>query len=533
MPDHATDMNELAQTLFEEIGDALLLFDPQTEVVLEANPMTQRLTRFSDEALVGKTLSALFRSEVQGGLDNLRRSLRMTQTFHSQEGFLLARVDGSWLPVNLTITRLHHRAKPLGLLLARDVSERKRALAAMRQAMEAAEAASRAKTRFVANISHELRTPMNGILGMTELALDTTLTDEQLEYLTMIKSSAESLLGLLNEVLDFSKIEAGKIELENVDFCLRDELALTLKSLGYRARAKGLELLQEVDERVPAYLTGDPGRLKQILVNLVGNAIKFTDRGTIAVRVRVQGRGPSDAARAAPGKCTVQFSVSDTGIGIPADKQALIFRPFEQADGELNRKHGGSGLGLAIVAWLAELMGGAVRLESEVGKGSTFHVTALFGVPARPEPEATARSQVAAPARAAAAYAAVAAGRTLNILLADDHEVNLKLLVALFTRKGHKITTAGSGKEALELMERQPFDLVLMDVQMPGMDGLAVTQAIRARERAGSRRTPVIALTAHSLEGDRERFLAAGMDGFVSKPFKFPELFAEIGRVLS
>jgi PAS domain S-box-containing protein len=524
MPEHATDMNELAQTLFEEIGDALLLFDPQTEVVLEANPMAQRLTRFADEALVGKPLAALFRSEVPGGLDNLRRSLRMTQTFHSQEGFFLARADGSWLPVNLTITRLHHRARPLGLLLARDISERKRALAAMRQAVEAAEAASRAKTRFVANISHELRTPMNGILGMTELALDTPLTDEQREYLTMIKSSAESLLGLLNEVLDFSKIEAGKIDLEAVDFCLRDALTLTLKSLGYRARAKGLELLHEVDERVPVYLTGDPGRLKQILVNLVGNAIKFTERGTIMVRVRLHGGRPTATAGTAPGPCMVHFSVSDTGIGIPADKQAAIFRPFEQADGELNRKYGGTGLGLAIVVWLVELMGGEVWLESEVGKGSTFHVTAVFGIPARSVAEPTAPAEPAAPTPAAS--------RTLEILLADDHEVNRKLLVALFARKGHKITTASSGQQALELMERQPFDLVLMDVQMPGMDGLTVTQAIRAREGAGSRRTPIIALTAHSLEGDRERFLSAGMDGFVSKPFKFHELFAEIARVL-
>jgi PAS domain S-box-containing protein len=540
MPDHPADMTELAQTLFEEIADALVLFDPETEAVLEANPMAQRLTRFSYEALLSKNLTTLFRSEVRGGLDNLRRSLRATQTFHSQEGFLMARADGSWLPVNLTITRLHHRTRTLGVLLARDVTEHKRALAAMRQAVEAAEAASRAKTQFVANISHELRTPMNGILGMTELTLDTSLTDEQREYLTVIKSSAESLLNVLNEVLDFSKVEAGKIELEAIDFSLRDELGTTLKGLGYRARAKGLELVQEIHEDAPDRLTGDPGRLKQILVNLVGNAIKFTDQGTVTVRVRLQ-----EAERRAAAKdpasglqsafCLLQFSVSDTGIGIPADKLGAIFRPFEQAEEELSRKYGGTGLGLAIVSWLVELMGGQVRVESAVGRGSTFHFTAVFGLPRQATPEAGPSAPGSMPAPAAptpAPESNVRVGRALDILLADDHEVNRKLLVALFKRKGHRLTPAGTGQEALDLMDRGSFDVVLMDVQMPEMDGLAVTRAIRARERAGRRRTPIIALTAHSLEGDRERFLAAGMDGFVSKPFKFHELFAEIDRVL-
>jgi PAS domain S-box-containing protein len=542
MPDHPADMTELAQTLFEEIADALVLFDPETEAVLEVNPMAQRLTRFSYEALLAKNLTTLFRSEVRGGLDNLRRSLRATQTFHSQEGFLMARADGSWLPVNLTITRLHARTRTLGMLLARDVTEHKRALAAMRQAVEAAEAASRAKTQFVANVSHELRTPMNGILGMTELTLDTPLTDEQREYLTVIKSSAESLLNVLNEVLDFSKVEAGKIELEAIDFSLREELGTTLKGLGYRARAKGLSLLQEMDEQVPDRLTGDPGRLKQILVNLVGNAIKFTDQGTVTVRVRLQ-----DAERRAPaGKdqasglqsafCLVQFSVSDTGIGIPADKLGAIFRPFEQAEEELSRKYGGTGLGLAIVSWLVELMGGQVWVDSVVGQGSTFHYTAVFGLPRQGTPGDARPSVGAAPAPSAPAPAPesnVRVGRALDILLADDHEVNRKLLVALFKRKGHRITPVGTGQEALDLLERGSFDLVLMDVQMPEMDGLAVTREIRARERAGRKRTPIIALTAHSLEGDRERFLAAGMDGFVSKPFKFHELFAEIDRVLA
>ena len=251
------------------------------------------------------------------------------------------------------------------MLLARDITERKPRLAAMRQAVAAAEAASQAKSRFVANISHEIRTPMNGILGMTHLTLDPSLSEEQREYLNLIKSSAESLLGLLNEILDLSKIEAGKLELEAVNFCLRDQVGTSLKSLAI-GTAKGLELLHEIDDRVPEYLTGDPGRLKQIIVNLVGNAIKFTHKGTVTVRVRLHHQAHSGTAPG-PGdvrSAGLQISVTDTGIGIPVDKQVAIFRPFEQADEELTRKYGGTGLGLAIVTWLAELMRGQVWLES-------------------------------------------------------------------------------------------------------------------------------------------------------------------------
>jgi PAS domain S-box-containing protein len=617
--------------------------------ILEVNDAYVRCSGYSREELVNMHISDLEAKEQPA--ETAARILKIRQNGSDLFESLHRAKDGTVWPVEANAA---YWAGGRTMVFLRDITERQRAESILLKVKAAAEAANCAKSEFLANMSHEIRTPMNGVMGMLELALESDLTGPQRHYVEMAKISADSLLGVINDILDFSKIESGKLELEWTGFDLRETIGDTVKTLAARAQKKGLELILHVHPDVPTAVVGDPLRLRQVIVNLVGNAIKFTEHGEVAVQIATESRDDEQVG--------LHFCVTDTGCGIPPDKQQLIFDAFSQADSSTSRQFGGTGLGLTICTRLVGLMGGTVWVESEVGKGSSFHFRARFGrqlqtiVEEHAEPIAAegllalvvddnatnlavleellsnwrmrpkgvnggreALAEMEAAAAQGAPYRLVlldsrmpdleglevareirrrpglpevalmllssddkpgdmarcqelgisflrkpvkqselldailtvlhkASGKTrsittprpapasphgtLHILLAEDNEVNQMYAVELLQRRGHTVVVANNGQEALADWEMGTFDIVLMDVQMPLMDGFAATAAIRQRENATGRHTPIIALTAHVMKGDRERCVAAGMDAYASKPLRPQELFAAIDGVL-
>ena len=642
--------------LIENSPLAIMVLDAAEKVQL-CNPAFEQMFQYSRLEILGKSADGLL---AEGNLLAEARNISRETLGGAPINLVTQRMrkDRSLVDVELHGVPLVVNGEVVGSLgIYQDISGRKRAEEAMRKAKELAEASSRAKSEFLANMSHEIRTPMNGILGMTELVLDTDLTSEQRDSLGLVKLSAESLLSIINDILDFSKIEAGKLAMELIPFEIRESLGEAMKALSYRAHQRGLELIYEVQPDVPEALVGDPGRIRQIIVNLVANSIKFTERGEIFVSVEKESES-ADSVR-------LHFAVKDTGIGIPADKQSKIFEAFSQADGSMARKYGGTGLGLTICNRLVGMMDGRIWVESEIGKGSTFHFLVSLAVqqsPAsRPSPLKPAQLQnlhalivddnftnrrvllgmlsrwgmkpvavdgghaalqaieiaknaghpfplilldsqmpdmdgftlaeqihkdpdlanatimmltsaghlgdaarcrelgisayLVKPIRQGELFDAICqlldktaqnqpaplvtrhslreGNHRIRILLAEDNAVNQTLAVRLLEKRGYSVTVAPDGQAAIQAFQTGGFELVLMDIQMPGTDGFEATAAIREIEKSTGGHIPIVAMTAHALVGDQERCLASGMDGYVSKPIRTSELFAVIEKMLN
>jgi PAS domain S-box-containing protein len=509
------------QELVENATDIIFTTDNDGNLT-SLNNAGEIATGYARNEILGMSLRSMLASDV---VDPLAAPVPGSK-FNPQavmHEYRLKTKDNRELPLEVSVRPILHDGALTGIQgIARDVTDRKRFEAELVRAKTAADAANQAKSEFLANMSHEIRTPMNGVLGMAELLSYTPLNNEQRNYLNLVRSSADGLLTVINDILDFSKIEAGKLDLDPVPFNLAEGVGETLKTLGVRAEAKGLELTCSIQPSLPEWLVGDAQRLRQVIINLVGNAIKFTERGAVGVEVSADGSDPETES------VMLHFQVRDTGIGIPIRKQQIIFEAFTQADSSTTRNYGGTGLGLSISAKLVNLMGGRIWVESVPGQGSTFHFTVRCGLSA----QALLKKPGELPSNTLVPRPKYRNGsRCLRILLAEDNDINRELAVQLLRKRGHSVAIARDGHEVLAALEQESFDAVLMDVQMPEMDGLEATAALREKEKATGAHVPIVALTAHVMKGDLERCLAVGMDAYMSKPLRAAQLFEVLERL--
>jgi PAS domain S-box-containing protein len=518
------EAQEYTQNIIRSLHDALVVVDTDGKIQT-TNTATLRLLGYVEEELAGKPIDQIFADEETASFSSSGtgpKRFAEIGLIGGSERYYLSK-QGEKIPVLFSVSAIKgNEGRTTGFAcVAMDITQRKRAEEDLLQAKEEAEAASHAKSQFLANMSHEIRTPMNGVLGMTDLLLSTELTRVQRKYAEIANNSGKKLLTILNDILDFSKIEAGKLTLENIDFDLVRLVDEVVNLLSVHARNKGLDLSCSMPDRIPRGVRSDPNRLHQILVNLVGNAVKFTEQGGVTIRVH--------SLEETEKTCLFRFEVSDTGIGIHHDQQQGIFDSFSQGDGTAARKHGGTGLGLSISKQLVEMMGGKIGVISDIGKGSTF----WFTIPLE-------KSAADVSLQETRVHDETGEKGKLNghILLAEDNPVNQEVTESMLKGLGIEATIVKNGREALEALSKIRFDAVLMDCQMPEMDGYEATRKLREWEAKENHpgfpdpRTPIVALTAHAMQGDREDCLAAGMDDYLTKPFSATDLERVLRRWL-
>ncbi len=506
--------------ILDNSAAAITLTD-ENERIISWNSYTEHLLGYKKKDLYLKPVNSLYPALEWTKIH--AENIRHTGSKHHLETKIIKK-NGQIIDIDLSINVLKdangNMVGSVGIM--QDITEQKKFQQMLLQAKLAAEKANSAKSLFLANMSHEVRTPMSTIMGMIDSTLDTPLSDQQKENLNVAKDAADNLLSLLNDILDLSRVEAGKINLESIEFNLYNITKSVCKGLSVLARNKELELSWHIDEKVPELLEGDPVRLRQVFVNLINNAIKFTHKGKVTMNIQVSSMSTDE--------CQLLFSVADTGIGIPKDKQGDIFNVFTQADDSTTRRYGGTGLGLAISKRLVQMMKGRIWVESEERQGSTFYFTANFKYKKKASVlvDIPKKEETASPESPPSSLKDL---KSLRILLAEDNLVNQKIAVKILEKQGWRVHTALNGQEVLDCLNKESFDLVLMDAHMPILDGLETTRLIREDEKKTGKYIPIVALTARALEEDRQKCSAAGMDDYVSKPIDRLKLFEVIENI--
>lgn len=483
--------------LLSENANDIILFADNNGYVIEANDAAVRAYGYEKEELFNKSIFYLVNPDLRSPVGAQPYQENMRGIYYEATAY---RKDGSTFTAEVSMQGAEMGNNKILMVILRDITEKKLIYEELRHAKESAEAANHAKSEFLANMSHEIRTPLNGMVGMIDLTLLTSLTEDQKDNLYTAKECTNTLLNLINDILDFSKIEAGKLSIEYIDFNIRELFEQTIKPHILRAQGKGLLLQYRVDDDVPQVINGDPYRLKQIMNNLVGNAVKFTDSGGVNLSIRL--------VTQTDGYVEMEFQISDTGIGMTAEDRGRLFNAFSQVDSSHTRKYGGTGLGLAISKQLVEMMDGSIWAESSKDNGSTFYFTLKL----RNGNISADTNETVIPVRKT--------NHSHQILLVEDDKINQLVITRMLQETGHKIIIANNGLEALQILNGGNFDVILMDIQMPEMDGIETTKRIRKEEETTGGYIPIIALTAYALQGDRDKFLSMGMDGYISKPIQ-------------